>query len=269
MVGDLHIHTIYSDGEYNEFEIVDKIIEANVKEFAICDHDTIDGSKKVNDVLKKGNYDLIFHTGVELTVRIHNFINDINIHLLYRDFDYNDPNLAKALNLINECQKDRISKMKDIIKEEFNVVISDEDVNEVLSKTKSFGKPHMYMILSKYIDCDMDYYYSKMKQLKTNKADAIEIMNILKDSLGYLTLAHPIEIMEENNVDYEFVDKVVGYLSEHGLKGLETRHSKHNDENYLMFSKIAKKYKLIETSGSDFHGEHVKPDVKIGIYKKN
>ena len=55
---DFHIHTIYSDGEDNEFEIIEKIKAAGIKEFAICDHNIITGSKKVHDILKKSNSDL-------------------------------------------------------------------------------------------------------------------------------------------------------------------------------------------------------------------
>ncbi len=42
---DFHIHTKYSDGEYDENEIIDKILQKGITEFAICDHDTIEGIK--------------------------------------------------------------------------------------------------------------------------------------------------------------------------------------------------------------------------------
>ena len=50
MFNDLHIHTKYSDGELDEYEIIKEVINSNIKEFSICDHDTIEGSKKVFDV---------------------------------------------------------------------------------------------------------------------------------------------------------------------------------------------------------------------------
>ena len=73
---DLHIHTIYSDGEYNEYEILEKIIQAKINEFAICDHDTIEGSKKIYNILKKDNKNLILHSGIELSCRINNPKNE-------------------------------------------------------------------------------------------------------------------------------------------------------------------------------------------------
>ena len=49
-----------------------------------------------------------------------------------------------------------------------------------------------------------------------------------------------------------------------GLDAIETRHSKQTEKDYKEFSKIAKKYGLRETCGSDYHGPNVKPDVILG-----
>ena len=50
---DLHIHTKYSDGEFDEKQILEQIEIAGITEFAICDHDTIMGSQKVFELFKK------------------------------------------------------------------------------------------------------------------------------------------------------------------------------------------------------------------------
>ncbi len=265
---DLHIHTVYSDGEHDEYEIVRRIIEAGIEEFAICDHDIIEGSKRVREVIENNNYDLIFHSGVELSLRINDLFNGVDIHVLYRDFDYDDPKLDELLRKIRENKKNKVSNMVKLVDEIFDVKITKEELEQALSKTKSFGKPHMYTLLTKHIDYDREEYFKKMKALKSERVDAVEAFNLLKDSKGYFTLAHPIEIMEDYHVGYDFVDEVVGYLAKYGLRGLETRHSKHTEENYKEFSRIAKKYDLVETCGSDYHGEHVKSSVKLGIYVK-
>ena len=104
---DLHIHTCYSDGEKDEFEIIEEIIKSGVKEFSICDHDTIEGSKKVYDLLKDNKYDLIFHSGVELSCSY----NHVDIHLLYRGFEYDNEELAKLIDKIcylREVKKERM-----------------------------------------------------------------------------------------------------------------------------------------------------------------
>ena len=95
------------------------------------------------------------------------------------------------------------------------------------------------------------------------------ILDMLKDETCNVTLAHPIEIMEENNLSYDDIDKIVKYLKGYGLDGLETRHSKHREVDFVEFSKIAKNNDLNETCGSDYHGPRVKPSVKLGVCVKN
>jgi predicted metal-dependent phosphoesterase TrpH len=266
MNSDLHIHTKYSDGELDEYEIIKEVINSNIKEFSICDHDTIEGSERVYNVLKTGNYEVEFHSGVELSSRYKNF----NIHLLVRDFDFDDQNIVYLVDKIAELRKERINVMLKLVNDIYGVDIKFREVEEVLKTTNSFGKPHLYKILSRYGSYDREEYYRNMDKLNSDnyKLDAIEVLLKLKDSKGYVTLAHPIEVMKEYNLTYNNIDELVNELSKIGLKGLETKHSNHTLKDYLEFSKIAKKYNLIETTGSDFHGEGVKPGLKIGMIEK-
>ena len=267
---DLHIHTKYSDGEYNEHQILEKIKEANISEFSICDHDTIEGCQKVYNILKETNTNFIFHTGIELSCRVNDFLNGINIHLLVRDFDLENPTIHSIIEKIADFRLQKLQIMIDRIKERFNFVIPKKDIQEALKQTNSIGKPHLYTILNKYKQITRETYYTNMKHLDTNhlKLDATEILTLMKDCKGYVTLAHPIEIMDDYNLTYNDIDDLVKHLKEKGLDALETKHSKHTEENYYEFSKIAQKYNLIETEGSDYHGPSVKPNVKLGICKK-
>lgn len=268
---DLHIHTKYSDGEYNEYEIIQKVKEANIKEFAICDHDTIEGSKKVYELLKKQNSSLIFHSGVELSCKVNNFKNQqIDVHLLVRDFDYNDKIILELIKEISYLRKLKIERMVKLVKEVYNFDIPQKDIDEKLKQTNSFGKPHIYQILSKYDNYDRETFFKNMNNLKSFdlKLDAIKVIQLINTTKGNVTLAHPIEIMEEYDFSYQDIDELVKYLKEYGLYGLETKHSKHTLENYKFFSKIANKHNLIQTQGSDYHGPNIKPHVKLGVFEK-
>ena len=109
-----------------------------------------------------------------------------------------------------------------------------------------------------------------MRKLNSSdlKLDALEVITKMKNTKGYVTLAHPIEIMDEYDMTYEDIDELVKFLANKGLDALETKHSKHTKEQANIFSNIAKKYNLIETEGSDYHGPTVKPTVKLGICEK-
>lgn len=266
MKSDLHIHTIYSDGELDEYEIIKEVEKAQLDEFAICDHDTLEGSRRVKEILKTQKISAIFHTGVELSSRYKN----VNIHLLVRDFDLDDSNMKYLVDKMKLLRKKRISKMLELIKNVYEIDIDINKIQEVEKTTDSFGKPHLYKILLSYGNFDRMEYYKNMDELNCDdyKLDALEIFERLNDSSGYVTLAHPIEIMREYKLTYADIDDLVKELTNIGLKGLESKHSSQTHKDYLQFSKIAQKYNLIETCGSDFHGESVKPGLKIGTFEK-
>ena len=52
-------------------------------------------------------------------------------------------------------------------------------------------------------------------------------------------------------------------LKEHGLCGLECFHSSNNQDESGKLRKLAKKYALAPTGGSDFHGAN-KPKIDLG-----
>ena len=139
-----------------------------------------------------------------------------------------------------------------------------------MASTKSFGKPHVYAILSTLGNYDRKQFYDNIDGEKNIdlKLDAISVIKAVHQGKGTITLAHPKEIMEEYNLSYADIDQLVGMLAQHGLDGLETQHSKHTARDAAEYSKIATKYGLMQTQGSDFHGEKIKPDVQLGVCQK-
>lgn len=264
---DLHIHTIYSDGEYNEIEIIKEIVKNGITEFAICDHDTIEGSKKVSKLV---NNELIFHSGVELTCRLKQF-GGVNMHILARDFDFNDNNMIGLIEEISALRLKKIKRMVDYVENIYHIKIDPKKIDEILKTTKSFGKPHIYKILSSYGKFNREEFYEYMNKLDTSdlKLDAVETIKTINKTKGYATLAHPIEVMKEYNFSYKQIDKIIEFLAKQGLKGLETKHSSQTFKDSIEYSKIAKKYNLVETCGSDYHGPNVKPEVKLGMCQSN
>lgn len=266
---DLHIHTKYSDGEFDEYEIINEILKTNVTEFAIADHDTIEGSKRVYKVLQENNYNLKFHTNIELTCRVNEYLNGINVHLLVLDFDYNNKILLNFIDKISALRLQKIQVMVDFVEKEYNIKIPKQLIEEKAKTTNSFGKPHLYSILEQLGNFDREKYYRTMDKLDTShlKLDAKEVITKLKDSAKVI-LAHPFEVMDEYNFNINEIEKLISYLKDLGLAGIETHHNSQTKELQRKLSKIAEKYNLIETYGSDFHGENVKPGLKIGqVYK--
>ena len=262
---DLHIHTKYSDGEHDEYEIIDEILASGVTEFAVADHDTTEGSERVYKVLKSMNTGLKFHTCVELTCRVFEYLDGINVHLLVQDFDYNNQTLQNLINEVSAMRYEKIFVMVDFIEKEYGITIPKDKLNEKIQATKSFGKPHLYALLQTLGDFDREKYYRRMDKLDTSylKLDAKKVITTLKDSCT-VVLAHPVEVMQEYNFNIDEIEKFITYLKSLGLHGVETHHSKQTKQLQEQLTQIAKKLNLFESYGSDFHGEKHKPGLKIG-----
>ena len=66
---------------------------------------------------------------------------------------------------------------------------------------------------------------------------------------GVVSIAHPGLII---NLD---IVKLVAKLADWGLKGIEVYHSKHTIEDVSFFKSLAERFNLIQTGGTDCHGE--------------
>ena len=265
---DLHIHTRYSDGEFNEFEIIKQIEKNNIKEFAICDHDTIEGSKKVFELVKD-NPNFIFHSGVELSCIFFDKDLDINIHILFYDFDYNDNKILEVIKEISCLRKSKIKSMVAFVEKLYNISIPTHLIEENIKTTNSFGKPHLYSIISQLGNFDREEYYKLMNDFpsKNSKLNAEKTLLKLKNS-GKAVLAHPVEIMKEYNFDIDKIEELIIKLKSFGLKGIEAFHSSQTFNLQTQLSSLAKKHNLFITKGSDFHGPNIKPGLNIGNVEK-
>ena len=264
MKTDLHIHSSFSDGQYSPKEILNQIIDNNIKEFSITDHDTIKGAIIMKDLVKNEN--LVFRMGVEISTRIEEL--KVNVHILCYDFDEKN---FEVLNILEDLHNKRLNKLDliiDFVKENFNFIITEEKKQELLKNNYIVGKPHVYTLLNEYKPIEKETYYNIMNNLnsESTKVDAIKTIKVFHNAGGKVVLAHPKEIEKEYNIDSEIVIK---YLKNYNLDGLETEHSTHTKEDIKRFKILAKKYNLFETCGSDYHGEKVKEDIKIGVCEKN
>ena len=54
-----------------------------------------------------------------------------------------------------------------------------------------------------------------------------------------------------------------------GLQGIEVYHSSHSKEEIAYYLEIARRFNLLVSGGSDYHGKSVKPDIELGTGKQN
>ena len=74
---------------------------------------------------------------------------------------------------------------------------------------------------------------------------------------GVAVLAHPAY--------YEHDKEIEGWVSEHGLDGIEVSHPSHSAQDVARYEALASRLGVLQTASSDFHGEAVAPERKLGV----
>jgi predicted metal-dependent phosphoesterase TrpH len=256
---DLHIHTNNSDGELSTKDIIKKLEERNITTFSITDHDNIDSYE---EVIKENTNELYYIKGIEIS----SILSGYNIHVLGYDFNDKCNKIQKIILNIANNRKLRILEITDILKSKYDINFNQEDIIQILNKKGAVGKPHIVELLNRYgYGSDNNEIYQKyLKGIKSEtkyRISANKAIDSIRSDDGIAILAHPKDIENEYNIDLE---KIIKNLIEIGINGIEVYNSLHNLDDIKRYLNIAKKYNLLVSGGSDYHGIFTKPNVELG-----
>ena len=255
---DLHVHSTASDGSLTPTEVVNRAAGLGLTAMALTDHDTVSG---IDEALKAAkNLDMEVIPGIEVSC----IYKEKEIHILGLYIDHTNPELLSFLKEASRKRYDRNMEMLAAFnKDGFEITV--EDLHCGTPKTV-ITRAHFARALlkrgyvssvdqafRKYLNPDRPYYRSR--ELITPE----EVLNALQAAGGFPVLAHPLQY----KLGWAGTEELVSMLKEHGLCGLECFHSSNNQDESGKLRKLAKKYALAPTGGSDFHGA-AKPDIEIG-----
>jgi len=244
MAIDLHLHSTASDGVLTPKELVKKAAELGINAIALTDHDSVDG---VALAMQEGE-----KQGVEVipAVELSSDLNGQDIHFLGYFIDYQDSEFGRQLADLRELRAERAAKMVDRLRSE-DVDIPLEEVLEVAGDG-AVGRSHVAKVMVKkgYIDSIEEAFEKYLgrhapcyveKYFYTPK----DVIRTIRAIDGIAVLAHPAL----SDVD-EFIPEFIGF----GIQGIEVLHSQQTTEQSEHYIQLAKKYDLLPTGGSDFHG---------------
>lgn len=241
---DLHIHTQYSDGIFTLEEILQRATALRLQELAITDHDTIINLQRYKELSLK--YGIRIIPGIESATDIK------GMHILgygIQDFD----GIETFMNHYRNLNKAGAEKTIELLKED-GVNISVEQVEQIMTATIISKRDiTRFMVKMGYATNTYEVYQNFIGNghrayVPVYKIPTEELLEIISTSGGIAVLAHPYTLKMDTNFDL-----LIPYLKNLGLKGIETQSNRHTSEQKEFFSKIAKKYDLVETAGSDFH----------------
>ena len=249
---DLHIHTIFSDGTSAPERVVAEALEADLACIAITDHDSTDG---IAPARRAAEDRLEVLSGIEISTQL----EGEEVHILAYLIDFERPDVVKTIEEMRCLRVERIHGICRKLKS-LDIPLEAEEVFAVSGKG-SVGRLHVAQALrrrgfvatlgeafAKYIGNRGPAYVGKFKM---NPKEAIQWV---RHSGGVPVLAHPYTL-SDNALISDFV-KV-------GIMGLEAYYPEHTAFQTQEYLKMADKYGLLVTGGSDFHGD-AKANVKVG-----
>lgn len=256
MKADLHLHTTASDGRLEPGEIVSLAVKVGLDVIAITDHDTIDGVAPALSAAEAFP-SLTVIPGVEINTDVPHG----EVHVLGYFIDYTDRKLGITLQELRESRLGRAQKM--IAKlGSLGMDIKWQRVRE-LAQGGSVCRPHIAQALfekgyvnsekeafDKYIGHNGPAYVERYKLLP------VEAVKLVMDAQGLPVLAHPADI--------NYLNRLVPELKVAGMVGIEVYYKDYGPEIIAGLLKVAKRYNLIPTGGTDYHAFDDGSEVEIG-----
>jgi predicted metal-dependent phosphoesterase TrpH len=222
----------------------------------VVDHDTVCGVERAFSAAN--NFSLEVLPGLELTAEY----TGLEIHILGYLVDHKNKPLKEKLDILKANRIKRIYRIVDKLKD-MGVVLPAQSVF-ALAEKGTVGRLHVaramhkeglvasiYEAFQKYIGDKCPAY---VLGFRLSPLEAIELIG---NAGGIPVLAHPYTLRN---------DALIAQLVDFGIRGLEVYYPEHTQAMVNFYLGLAKKYNLLATGGSDYHGQ-AKPEVELGSVK--
>jgi predicted metal-dependent phosphoesterase TrpH len=258
---DLHSHTNESDGSCSPEQLIAEAVRAGVDRLGITDHDTFAGYEGARDAAARAGVELV--CGIELSTRLHGH----SVHVLGYFLGSGGLGAFRAWVLeLQASRRERNRRLAIRLRE----LGFDVTVEEAEARGRGMtGRPHFAQIMVEKgyvsnIRQAFDEYLDESAKgyVYRREPSFAEGVRHIRDAGGIASLAHPIRVAGD-------VAAMMPELCAAGLNAIEAYHSDHGPAETELYLRLAKRYELLVTGGSDFHGA-MKPEVSLGTgYKGN
>ena len=264
---DLHIHTTASDGSFTPAEILDHAQKLNLAAIAITDHDSIDGSREALRIGIPPSFN--FLTGVEISAAHPPFFpGSGSFHILGYDIHLDNRDLNQALSKLQDARKNRNPAiLKRLNKLGFGISL--DEVKQEVGEGQ-LGRPHIaYAMVKKGFAASIDEAFDKYlgphgpAYVDKYRIECEQAIHTIRAAGGVPVLAHPALLNIEND---QKLDTLLQNLMKIGLAGIEVYYPGHSPQQIRQYTELARKYGLLITGGTDFHGT-ITPQIKMGSGK--
>ncbi len=261
---DLHSHTARSDGLLEPLDLATAAWAVGVRLLSITDHDTLAGYRELRAQASGGEAatggeglaGLELMPGVELNAVMGDRpeLIESEVHVLGLGVDPDDEAFEAILQRQRGERRVRFGRMVDRLREIGMPVDSALADVPPAGDEDALGRPTLAraMIALGYAESVEDAFRRFLSRgrpayVPRGGLGPIEAISAIRAARGVPSLAHFSEAPERRGLMTELIDA--------GLQGLETHHGSFDAPTVERLHELAQELKLLETGGTDFHGD--------------
>lgn len=242
---DLHMHSTASDGTLPVDDLMRLAASVGLKTLALTDHDTTEALDRALEVGTALGLEVI--PGIELSADY----GGKEVHVLGYFLEYHDPAFQQSLE---KFRFNRYGRAEAIVKKlaDLGMPLDFKRVLEIAGDAAP-QRPHIAEALKErgYVETVREAFDRFISNdgpayVHSEKVTTEQAVALIRSVGGLAVLAHPTYTTD--------MDAVVELAAKSGATGIETFYGTYTEETVERILGLARKYDLVPTGGSDFHG---------------
>lgn len=257
---DLHSHSAASDGLLSPADSARYACGKGLSVWALTDHDTISGLTAAQEVCRESG--VTFVPGIEITVDWPTG----EFHLLGLGLTHCSDEMNELIEELTRARVERNEQILEKMKKELNLQVTLEELREKFGCAQ-IGRPHIasFLVDNKIVktrQAAFDKYLAQGRPWysRHHGARLDDAVEAIKTSGGVPVLAHPLSLY----VSWGKIEGVLTQIRDAGVEGFEAWHPGARVGEAIRLEELARKLGCFVTAGSDFHGEGVRADRRLG-----
>lgn len=245
---DMHVHSTFSDGTLSPEQIVSLAKTRGISVLALTDHDTTAGLPSFKKACDEAN--LASLAGIELSAEA-----PFVLHILGYRIDHDAARLKGRLEYVRDGRDAR----NRIMCEKLQALGIDVKYEEVIAAAggEVAARPHIARLIMRkgYVNSISEAFSKYIGDGAPAYAERVmlspeECISLITDAGGVAVLAHP----QKCRLNFNALEALVMRLKDAGLWGIEAIYGSTPPDLTYNYIKLAEKFGLYTTAGSDFHG---------------
>jgi len=246
---DLHTHTCYSDGTLVPADLILRAHAAGIRVLALTDHDVTDGLAEAHTAADLCGLTLV--DGVEISVTW----SGTTLHVLGLGIDRGNVPLQAGLAALRET---RNARAEDIGRRLAKKGIEGAwEGARALARGSIIGRTHFaHFLVAQGHARDLRQAFKDFLKKGTpghapvEWAGLAEAVGWIRGAGGQAVIAHPARY----KLGSGRLQRLLSEFKDCGGAGIEVVSGSHSRDDYFRFAQLARKYDLLASAGSDYHG---------------